>query len=72
MRFVCPMWHPNIHEDGRVSIPILQAQSEDLMSGESSGERWKPELGVTPILISIMSMMNNPYSHSPFNTEANR
>ena len=64
------MWHPNIYEDGKVSIPVLRAPDEDLMSGESSGDRWEPEFGVLQILKSVIAMLNNPDTHLPVNADA--
>ena len=85
MRFVCPMWHPNskyiviplshtliptVYEDGKVCISILHAPGEDAMSGESAEERWRPILSVEAILLSVISMMNDPNIHSPANIDA--
>lgn len=32
MKFVTPMWHPNIHEDGKVCISILHPAEIDHMN----------------------------------------
>lgn len=29
MKFICPMWHPNIYEDGKVCISILHPAGND-------------------------------------------
>jgi len=70
MRFVCPMWHPNIYEDGKVCISILHAPGNDAMSGETAEERWRPILSVEAILLSVISMMNDPNINSPANIDA--
>jgi len=40
------------------------------MSGESADERWRPILGVEAILLSVISMMNDPNISSPANIDA--
>ena len=65
------MWHPNIHEDGKVCISILHPPGEDRFNeGESADERWRPILGVEAILISVISMLSNPNGDSPANIDA--
>ena len=40
------------------------------MSNESADERWRPILGVEAILLSVVSMMNDPNIDSPANVDA--
>ena len=40
------------------------------MSGETAEERWRPILGVEAILLSVISMMNDPNISSPANIDA--
>jgi len=41
MTFVSGMWHPNVHEDGRVCISILHPLDEvAINSQEAPDERW--------------------------------
>lgn len=40
------------------------------MSGESADERWRPILNVEAILMSVISMLNDPNINSPANIEA--
>lgn len=40
------------------------------MSGETADERWRPILGVEAILLSVISMMNDPNINSPANIDA--
>ena len=51
-------------------ISILHAPGEDAMSGETSDERWRPILGVEAILLSVISMLNDPNIASPANIDA--
>ncbi|CAI2379971.1 unnamed protein product [Moneuplotes crassus] len=71
MRFVTEMWHPNIYPDGKVCISILHPPGEDEFNEqESADERWRPILGVESILISVISMLNDPNLDSPANIDA--
>lgn len=70
MKFICPMWHPNIYEDGKVCISILHSAGNDTMSDETADERWRPILGVESVLLSVISMMNDPNINSPANIDA--
>ena len=70
MRFVKPLWHPNIYLDGRVCISILHAPGDDPMMYEKSCERWSPVQSVQKILISVISMLPEPNDESPANIDA--
>uniref|UniRef100_A0A7S1D0U9 E2 ubiquitin-conjugating enzyme n=2 Tax=Cyclophora tenuis TaxID=216820 RepID=A0A7S1D0U9_CYCTE len=71
MTFVSEMWHPNVYEDGRVCISILHPPGEDEFNAqESADERWRPILGVEQILMSVISMLNDPNDESPANLDA--
>eukprot|EP01130_Rhizamoeba_saxonica_P012171 TRINITY_DN5111_c0_g1_i1.p1 TRINITY_DN5111_c0_g1~~TRINITY_DN5111_c0_g1_i1.p1 ORF type:complete len:338 (+),score=86.94 TRINITY_DN5111_c0_g1_i1:50-1063(+) len=70
LRFVSEFWHPNVYPDGRVCISILHNPGEDIVSGESAGERWLPSQTVTSVVISVMSMLNDPNFSSPANVDA--
>ena len=71
MIFKTKMWHPNIYPDGKVCISILHPPGEDNMnSQETAEERWRPILGVEAILISVISMLNDPNIESPANLDA--
>ena len=71
MKFVTDMWHPNIYPDGKVCISILHPPGEDEFNQqESADERWRPILGVESILISVISMLNDPNLDSPANIDA--
>ena len=71
MQFISQMWHPNIHEDGKVCISILHPPGEDAFNAqESAEERWRPILGVEAILVSVISMLSAPNNDSPANVDA--
>ncbi|RMZ78678.1 hypothetical protein DV738_g3745, partial [Chaetothyriales sp. CBS 135597] len=69
-RFMKPLWHPNVYEDGRLCISILHAPGDDIMSGETAGERWSPIQGVESVLISILSLLDDAHPDSPANLDA--
>ncbi|OBZ74651.1 Ubiquitin-conjugating enzyme E2 G1 [Grifola frondosa] len=72
MRFITPMWHPNIYPDGNVCISILHPPGEDQYGYEESGERWLPVHTVESILISVISLLSSdkPNLDSPANVDA--
>ena len=71
MTFKTKMWHPNIHSDGKVCISILHPPGVDALNAqETAEERWRPILGVEAILISVISMLNDPNIDSPANLDA--
>lgn len=69
-KFTPTLWHPNVYEDGRLCISILHQPGEDVMSGESSGERWSPVQRVESVLISILSLLDDAEVSSPANVDA--
>ncbi|KAL7278610.1 hypothetical protein ACG7TL_007611 [Trametes sanguinea] len=72
MRFITPMWHPNIYPDGLVCISILHPPGEDQYGYEDSGERWLPVHTVESILLSVISLLSSdkPNLDSPANVDA--
>jgi ubiquitin-conjugating enzyme E2 G1 len=72
MRFITPMWHPNIYPDGGVCISILHAPGDDQYGYEDAGERWMPVHTVESILLSVISLLSseNPNLDSPANVDA--
>ncbi|KAF7345109.1 Ubiquitin-conjugating enzyme E2 G1 [Mycena venus] len=72
MRFITPMWHPNIYPDGVVCVSILHAPGEDQYGYEDAGERWMPVHTVESILVSVISLLSSdtPNTDSPANVEA--
>ena len=62
--------YSTVYEDGKVCISILHPPGNDAMSGETAEERWRPILSVEAILLSVISMMNDPNINSPANIDA--
>uniref|UniRef100_A0A4W3HB60 Ubiquitin-conjugating enzyme E2 R2-like n=1 Tax=Callorhinchus milii TaxID=7868 RepID=A0A4W3HB60_CALMI len=69
-RFLTKMWHPNIYENGDVCISILHPPIDDPQSGELPSERWNPTQNVRTILLSVISLLNEPNTFSPANVDA--
>jgi len=72
MRFITPMWHPNIYVNGDVCISILHAPGHDQYGYEDAGERWMPVHSVESILLSVISLLSSetPNLDSPANVDA--
>jgi len=58
VKFITPMYHPNIYRDGQICVDILQ------------NHEWSPVQNVRTILISIISLLMDPNPLSPANREA--
>lgn len=58
VKFLTPMYHPNIYRDGKICVDILQSHE------------WTPAQNVRTILVSIMSLLMDPNPSSPANREA--
>ena len=59
VRFVTTMFHPNVYNDGRICLDILQNQ-------------WSSIFDVHIVLESIQSLLADPNPNSPANAEAAR
>ncbi|EGO28541.1 hypothetical protein SERLADRAFT_459079, partial [Serpula lacrymans var. lacrymans S7.9] len=72
MRFITPMWHPNIYSDGTVCVSILHKPGHDEYGYEDAGERWMPVHTVESILLSVISLLSSdtPNTDSPANVDA--
>eukprot|EP00762_Andalucia_godoyi_P003556 ANDGO_04300.mRNA.1 Ubiquitin-conjugating enzyme E2 2 len=57
VKFLSKMFHPNIYNDGRICLDILQ-------------NMWSPIYDVSAILTSIRSLLADPNPASPANSEA--
>nr|KAJ3420895.1 Ubiquitin-conjugating enzyme subunit [Polyrhizophydium stewartii] len=68
--FNSPFFHPNVYPDGTLCISILHPPGDDPMSGEKAEERWNPTQTVESILLSIVSLLNDPNCSSPANVDA--
>jgi ubiquitin-conjugating enzyme E2 A len=59
VKFVTPMYHPNIYADGGICLDILQS-------------KWSAIYDVSAVLTSIQSLLSDPNPNSPANSEAAR
>ncbi|CAI2322160.1 unnamed protein product [Caenorhabditis sp. 36 PRJEB53466] len=70
MKFTTKVWHPNVYENGDLCISILHSPVDDPQSGELACERWNPTQSVRTILLSVISLLNEPNTSSPANVDA--
>ncbi|XP_014668345.1 PREDICTED: ubiquitin-conjugating enzyme E2 R2-like [Priapulus caudatus] len=70
VRFLSKVWHPNVYENGDLCISILHPPIDDPQSGELPSERWNPTQNVRTILLSVISLLNEPNTFSPANVDA--
>ncbi|KAF3689588.1 Ubiquitin-conjugating enzyme E2 R2 [Channa argus] len=57
-------------QNGDVCISILHPPVDDPQSGELPSERWNPTQNVRTILLSVISLLNEPNTFSPANVDA--
>jgi len=69
-KFLTKVWHPNVYENGDLCISILHPPVDDPQSGELPCERWNPTQNVRTILLSVISLLNEPNTFSPANVDA--
>jgi len=65
-------FHPNIYPSGLLCISILHPPEEDQYGYEKASERWLPVHTPETILVSVLSLLNDPNDESPANVEAAR
>ncbi|KAL2143617.1 hypothetical protein VTI28DRAFT_10202 [Corynascus sepedonium] len=65
-------FHPNIYPSGELCISILHPPEEDKYGYESASERWSPVQTPETILLSVISLFEDPNDESPANVEAAR
>ncbi|TMS40081.1 hypothetical protein L596_006507 [Steinernema carpocapsae] len=70
VKFQTKMYHPNVYENGTLCISILHPPVDDAMSGESLNERWNPTQNIRTVLLSVISLLNEPNISSPANVDA--
>jgi ubiquitin-conjugating enzyme E2 G1 len=71
MKFITQMFHPNIYPNGDVCISILHKPGFDIFNEqEKAEEKWRPSLGVEKILLSVISLFDDPNCDSPANIDA--
>ena len=69
-QFLRPLYHPNVYDDGRLCVSILHPPGDDEMSGELASERWSPVQSAESVLLSILSLLDDPEVSSPANVDA--
>lgn len=57
IKFVSPMWHPNVDMSGNICLDILK-------------EKWSAIYNVQTILLSLQSLLGEPNNKSPLNAQA--
>lgn len=55
--FISEMYHPNIYKDGNLCADLIK-------------NKWSPSYDVLGILLSVLSLLNDPNISSPANLEA--
>lgn len=70
VKFLTKIWHPNVYENGDLCISILHPPIDDPQSGELPCERWNPTQNVRTVLLSVISLLNEPNTYSPANVDA--
>ena len=58
-----------VYANGDVCISILHKMDDPMFEHEGA-ERWRPILGVESIILSVISMLNDPNTDSPANLDA--
>ena len=59
VQFLTKIFHPNVYNDGRICLDILQ-------------NNWSPVYDVQSILISVQQLLTDPNNKSPANNEASQ
>lgn len=67
--FTPSIFHPNVYKDGRLCISILH-EGGDPTSGLPDSETWSPAQTAESVLISIVSLLEDPNLNSPANVDA--
>ncbi len=57
IRFLTPIWHPNIDRLGRICLDVLK-------------DKWTPAQQVRTVLLSIQALLSTPNPDDPLNNTA--
>ncbi|QPG76182.1 hypothetical protein FOA43_003568 [Brettanomyces nanus] len=68
-KFTPAIYHPNVYSDGRLCISILHEHGNE-QSDEPENETWSPAQSVESVLLSILSLLEDPNISSPANVDA--
>lgn len=58
--FLTPIYHTNISESGGICLDVIKS------------DKWSPLYGLETIFISIIALLEDPNTSSPYNSEASR
>jgi ubiquitin-conjugating enzyme E2 G1 len=70
IKFITPLFHPNIYNNGIICISILHSPGEDQFNYELANERWLPVHTLSSIFLSILNLILEPNLESPANIDA--
>lgn len=70
MIFLSEMFHPNIYEHGGVCISTLKRPGSDPTEYNKPEEMWTPVQSIRTVVLSVISMLNEPNCESPANLDA--
>jgi len=70
MKFLEPIFHPNVYPSGEICISILHPPGKADQRGELPEERWNPTQRVRTIVLSVISLLNEPNISSPADVDA--
>lgn len=71
-KFLSPVFHPNVYEDGNVCISILHTDQDEMIDSEILNSTWTPGLNVRTVCLSIISLLNEPNIFSAANVDASK
>lgn len=71
-KFISPVFHPNVYEDGKVCISILHTDQDEIVDADVLNSAWTPGLNVRTVCISIISLLNEPNIYSAANVDASK
>lgn len=71
-KFISPVFHPNVYEDGKVCISILHTDQDEMIDSDILNSTWTPGLNVRTVCISIISLLNEPNIFSAANVDASK
>ncbi|CAL1282044.1 unnamed protein product [Larinioides sclopetarius] len=60
VRFVTPIYHPNVDDSGRICLPSLKSPPQGA---------WKPNMNLASILVDIQLLMAEPNFNDPLRSE---
>lgn len=69
-KFTPAIFHPNVYVDGRLCISILHSANSEQPNDEPLELTWSPAQNVETVLLSILSLLDDPNINSPANVEA--